>query len=76
LLQPERLEEVLASVLDRRQERAERRREHIAELHQRAAEAELRLKRLYDAIESGVADLEDPALKDRIASLKSVRDQA
>jgi hypothetical protein len=76
LLQPERLQEVLASVLDRRQERADRRREHIAELHQRAAEAELRLKRLYDAIESGVADLNDPALKDRIAGLKSIRDQA
>ena len=38
LLQPERLEEILASVLDRRQERAERRREHIAELNKRAAE--------------------------------------
>ncbi len=76
LLQPERLEEVLASVLDRRQERAERRRGHIAELHQRAAEADLRLKRLYDAIESGVADLDDLALKDRIAGLKSIRDQA
>jgi len=76
LLQPERLEEVLASVLDRRQERAERRREHIAELNQRAAEADLRLKRLYDAIESGVADLDDPALRDRIAGLKSTRDQA
>ena len=76
LLQPERLEEVLASVLDRRQERAERRREHIAELNQRAAEADLRLKRLYDAIESGVADLDDPALKDRIAGLKAIRDQA
>ena len=76
LLQPERLEEVLASVLDRRQERADRRREHIAELNQRAAEADLRLKRLYGAIESGVADLDDPALKDRIAGLKSVRDQA
>ena len=76
LLQPERLEEVLASVLDRRPERAERRCEHIAELHQRAAEADLRLKRLYDAIESGVADLDDPALKDRMAGLKSVRDQA
>ena len=76
LLQPERLEEVLASVLDRRQERAERRREHIAELNKRAAEADLRLKRLYDAIESGVADLDDPALKDRIAGLKSTRDQA
>jgi hypothetical protein len=76
LLQPERLEEVLASVLDRRQERAERRREHIAELNKRAAETALRLKRLYDAIEAGVADLDDPALKERIASLKAIRDQA
>ncbi len=76
LLQPERLEEVLASVLDRRQERAERRREHIAELNKRAAETDLRLKRLYDAIEAGVADLDDPALKERVASLKAIRDQA
>ena len=76
LLQPERLEEVLATVLDRRQERADRRREHIAELNKRAAETDLRLKRLYDAIESGVADLDDPALKERIAGLKAVRDQA
>jgi hypothetical protein len=76
LLQPERLEEVLAAVLDRRHERAERRHEHIAELNKRAAETDLRLKRLYDAIESGVADLDDPALKDRIASLKATRDQA
>jgi site-specific DNA recombinase len=76
LLQPERLEEVLAAVLDRRQERSDRRREHIAELNKRAAETELRLKRLYDAIESGVVDLGDPALKDRIAGLKATRDQA
>jgi DNA invertase Pin-like site-specific DNA recombinase len=32
LLDPDRLEEVLAAVLDRRQERSDRRREHIAEL--------------------------------------------
>jgi site-specific DNA recombinase len=76
LLQPERLEEVLASVVDRRQERAKRRREHIAELNKRAAETDLRLKRLYDAIEAGVADLDDPALKERVASLKAIRDQA
>ena len=75
-MQPERLEEELAAVLDRRQERSERRREHIAELNKRAAETDLRLKRLYDAIESGVADLDDPALKDRIAGLKATRDQA
>src|SRR5271168_903085 len=76
LLQPERLEDILASVLDRRRERAERRREHIAELNKRAAETDLRLKRLYDAIEAGVADLDDPALKERVASLKAIRDQA
>ncbi len=76
LLQPERLEEVLASVLDRRQERTERRREHIAELNKRAAETDLRLKRLYDAVETGVADLDDPALKERIAGLKAIRDQS
>ena len=76
LLQPERLETILASVLDRRQEQSERRREHIAELNKRAAESELRLKRLYDAIEAGVADIDDPALKDRIDGLKAIRDQA
>jgi hypothetical protein len=76
LLQSERLEEVLASVLDRRQDRADRRRAQLAELNQRAAETDLRLKRLYDAIESGIADLADPALKDRIAGLKAIRDQA
>jgi len=76
LLQPERLETLLASVLDRRQERAERRREHLAELNKRATETDQRLNRLYDAIESGVADLNDNGLKDRIASLKAIRDQA
>ena len=76
LLQPERLETILATVLDRRQERSERQREHIAKLNRRAAEAEARLKRLYDAIEAGIADLGDPALKDRIDGLKASRDQA
>ena len=76
LLVPERLEEVLAVVLDRRQERSERRRHHIGELNKRATEADARLKRLYDAIESGVADLDDPDLRERIASLKATRDQA
>jgi site-specific DNA recombinase len=32
--------------------------------------------RLYDAIENGIADLSDPMLKDRVAELKAVRDQA
>jgi site-specific DNA recombinase len=49
LLQPTRLEKILSSVLDRRQERAERRTAHIAELRKRASEADAKLKRLYDA---------------------------
>lgn len=39
-------------------------------------ETDQRLNRLYDAIESGVAALDDLGLKDRIANLKAVRDQA
>ena len=76
LLQPKRLEQLLSHVLDRRCERAERRKSHIAELRKRAAEADAKLKRLYDAIENGVADLSDPMLKDRIGELKATRDQA
>jgi site-specific DNA recombinase len=76
LLQPKRLEQIPSHVLDRRTERAERRKSHIAELRKQAAEADAKLKRLYDAIENGVADLSDPMLKDRIAELKATRDQA
>jgi hypothetical protein len=76
LLQPKRLEQILAAVLHRRKERAERRTAHIAELPKRAAEAEAKLKRRYDAIENGIADLSDPTLKDRISELKATRDQA
>jgi len=45
-------------------------------LNKRAVEADLCLKRLYDAIETGVADLGDPGLKERVAGLKAIRDQA
>ncbi len=76
LLQPERLEMILASVLDRRQERTERRREHLAELNKRITETDQRLNRLFDAIESGVADLDAPGLRERIAGLKAIREQA
>ena len=76
LLQPKRLEEVLSAVLHGRKERTERGTTHIAELRKRAAEAEAKLKRLYDAIENGIADVSDPLLKERVTELKSVRDQA
>jgi len=76
LLEPERLEEVLEQLLERRDEWADRRRQHAAELERRATEAEAKLKRLYEAIENGVVDMNDPSLKDRIAELTVIRDQA
>jgi hypothetical protein len=76
LLLPSRLEKILSSVLDRREERSERQATHIAGSRKRATEADAKLKRLYDAIENGVTDLSDLMLKDRITELKAIRDQA
>ncbi|WJR82092.1 hypothetical protein [Bradyrhizobium sp. NP1] len=55
LLQPKRLEQLLSHVLDRRTERAERRKSHIAELRKRAAEADAKLKRGSDRRAEGHA---------------------
>ena len=76
LLNPKRLEDLLLAHLDRREERDTRRRDTANELTKRSAEAEQRLKRLYDAIESGIADLDDPSLRERVAELMATRDQA
>ena len=45
-------------------------------LRPKSTEADAKLRRLYDVIENGAADLSDPMLKDRIAELKATRDQA
>ena len=76
LLVPSRLENILASLLDRRSDRVERRREQLAEINRRVTETEARLNRLYDAIEAGLADLNDENLKERMTSIKAIRDQA
>ncbi|WP_245310645.1 hypothetical protein [Bradyrhizobium valentinum] len=55
---------------------AQRAAAHIAELNKRITETDQRLNRLYDAIESGVAVLDAPGLKESIAGLKAIRDQA
>ena len=76
LLDPQRLTVMMDQLLERRQEWNDRRRGHIAELRERVAEAEAKLKRLYEAIENGVINAADPSLKDRIAELSAIRDQA
>ena len=63
-------------MLDRWEDYIARRRAHITELRQRASEADVKLKRFYEAIENSVVDLDDPALKGRVAELSTIRDQA
>ncbi len=74
LLDPERLEDVLGALLDRREERISRRRRRRRRTRQTSGGSHARLKRLYAAIERGLADL-DVRPSDRIAELKATRDR-
>lgn len=76
LLAPERLEELLGGLLKRREEHAGRLKGRIAELRKQAADAEAKLTRLYEAIENGLAEMDDANLKGRIVELKRTRDAA
>ncbi len=76
LLRPQRLEIILVRVIDRREERTERHREHSAELTRRITETVQRIGRLFDAIESGTVDKHDSVMKERMAGLKTLCKQA
>lgn len=54
----------------------DRRRAHLAELNRRITETDQRIGRLFDAIEGGMIDKDDAMAKERMASLKALRDQA
>ncbi|SEE64462.1 Recombinase zinc beta ribbon domain-containing protein [Rhizobiales bacterium GAS188] len=76
LLSQERLTDLLAALLERRQARAKRIEDRVILLKKQAAEADAKLTRLYAAIESGLADLQDENLKGRLAELRTIRDAA
>lgn len=76
LLAPERLAELLSGLLKRRDENEERLKGRVAELRKQAADSEARLTRLYEAIEKGLAEMDDSNLKGRITELKRIRDAA
>ncbi|NJO56467.1 MAG: recombinase family protein, partial [Rhodospirillales bacterium] len=63
LLTPERVMEILASVKQRQDERQASANRRMADLAREAADSELRLNRLYKAIEDGVVDSSDPTLQ-------------
>jgi site-specific DNA recombinase len=76
LLTPERLTRVLAGLMQRQAGRQEDHAARLAELRRSVSDAESRLGRLYQAVETGTADLTDPTLKDRITRVRSERDAA
>lgn len=76
LLTPERVEKLLAGLLQRQASKDEDHGKRLASLSAKLGEAEARLGRLYDAIQAGIVDASDPTLKDRLATAKTERDIA
>lgn len=74
LLDPQRLGAMLASLASGRAARASAVDERIVTLEREAYEVNERLRRLYKAMEAGVAEMDD-ILKDRIIALKADRDR-
>ena len=73
LLTVERVRHLLGGLMDRQSRRAAGR---LTALRGKLAEAEGRLGRLYQAIENGIADPNDPTLKDRLTAVRTERDIA
>lgn len=76
LLDPARLTEILIAMLDGRREREAEQQQLVADLNKKSAEAQQKLSRLYQAIENGVADMDDADFAQRVSALKLARDQA
>ncbi|MGE3363940.1 MAG: recombinase family protein [Rhizobiaceae bacterium] len=76
LLEPTRLRQALGGLMGMRKAHAEKEKERVEALRRQAGDAESKLTRLYEAIENGLAELDDPNLKGRIAELKRIRDAA
>lgn len=75
LFTTERLGEMLASIMTRRAEKAAEVDGRLLALQREVVEAETKLKRLYQLVENGLADLDD-ILKERIQGLKQSRERA
>jgi site-specific DNA recombinase len=76
LLQPERVTAILMTLKARRDGRQASADQRLTDLARQVADTGERLSRLYGSIEAGTIDGTDPALKDRVAALKSARDSA
>ncbi|RVH60113.1 recombinase family protein [Sinorhizobium meliloti] len=76
LFTAERVKTILTGLLERQAARSEDHTQRMTGLQNKVADAESRLSRLYQAIESGLVDFGDETLKGRVAALKAERDHA
>lgn len=76
LLTPSRVADMLRGLMDRQTKRDSDYADRLTSLRGKLSEVETRLGRLYQAIENGIADTNDPMLKDRVAAVKTERDIA
>ena len=74
LLTRDRMRALLEGLLKRQSTREQDQAKTLAALRDKLNDAEARLRRLYQAIEDGVADLSDPTLRERIMAAKTERD--
>ena len=75
LLEPQVLAKLLQKIVDRRRKPFEELAREIRVKNRAADDTDLRLRRIYDAIESGVVGINDPSIVDRIDSLRELRDE-
>lgn len=75
ILRPDRLMVLLEGYLKTAQQRDERQREEIRHLRQAHRDAEAGLTRLMELVEKGLMDASDPALRERLISLRFRRDE-
>lgn len=76
LLEPARLQKALGGVMGMRKAHVKKEKERVEALRRQTGDAESKLTRLFEAIENGLAELNDPEPKGRIAGLKRIRDAA
>lgn len=76
LFTPERVRSIMEGLLERQAARCDDHAGRVAALQQKFTDADNRLRRLYQAIESGIADISDKTLKDRVEAVKTERDIA
>ncbi len=76
LFTPDRVRAILGGLLERQASRSADHTQRMTSLHNKVADAESRLSRMYQAIETGLVDFGDETLKGRVAALKEERDRA